>query len=93
MVPSSFSNDDTTRQMPRSAAAAPPTVSAGVKVNGCARRVNLKSVFAVPFTLLLLSALLAGVMFQASGRSRAQDIYADMLQVVLTDPQYRADLS
>lgn len=56
-------------------------------------RVDLKWVCAIPFTLILLIALLVAVMFTVSGRTRAEETYADMVQPILSDPQSRADLS
>lgn len=89
---STSGNDSPTRVMPqsRTASVSPPRLRGR---DGPHWRVDLKWVFAIPFTLFLVLTLFSALMFAASGRSKAQNTYADMLQPGLADPDFRADLA
>jgi len=56
-------------------------------------RVDLKWVFAIPFTIMLVMTLVVLTMFQATGKSNAESTISASMQPLLSDPQFRAELS
>ena len=76
-----------------SAATAPLAPAAADEGEGWQWRIDLKWIFAIPFTFFLILSLALFTLFRLTGEQQAEGIIAAMNAPIVAQPQFRDDLS